>query len=147
MPNNNTLPLDGKFIGNTNGSITYNEKRSIMDVVQNAGNAVIKWDNFSIGGNATVNFSQKDGGKFNVLNYVNSGNMSEIYGTINANQGNVFLVNPAGVTIGKSAQINVGSLYVSNYNLKDKELGNFNGQNIDNLKIPNTPSSGDIWFS
>lgn len=144
MPNNNTLPLDGKFIGNTNGSITYNEKRSIMDVVQNAGNAVIKWDNFSIGGNATVNFSQKDGGKFNVLNYVNSGNMSEIYGTINANQGNVFLVNPAGVTIGKSAQINVGSLYVSNYNLKDKELGNFNGQNIDNLKIPNTPSAGDL---
>ena len=46
--------------------------------------------------------------------------MSQIYGAINANNnGNIYIVNAAGVEIGNSAQINVGSLYVSNRNLYD----------------------------
>ena len=68
------------------------------------------------------------------LNYVNSGAASQIYGTINANNnGNIFIVNPAGVQIGNSAQINVGSLYVSNKYLNENEFSNFNGSNINNL--------------
>lgn len=85
-----------------------------MNIVQNEQNAVIKWDDFSIGANAEVNFSRENGGNFNVLNYVDSGKVSQIYGGINAKDGNVFVVNTAGAIIGKSAQINVGSLYVSN---------------------------------
>ena len=54
--------------------------------------------------------------------------MSQIYGTINANNnGNIFIVNPAGVQIGNSAQINVGSLYVSNKYLNEDKLGAFAG--------------------
>jgi hypothetical protein len=54
--------------------------------------------------------------------------MSQIYGTINANNnGNIFIVNPAGVQIGNSAQINVGSLYVSNKYLNEGKLGAFAG--------------------
>lgn len=87
-----------------------------MNIIQNSHNGVIKWDSFDIGGSATVNFRGPQ--DFNTLNYVNSGAASQIYGTINANNnGNIFIVNPAGVQIGNSAQINVGSLYVSNQNL------------------------------
>lgn len=120
VPQNVTLPTGWQFVGGS-GNIT-KPSNNIMNIVQNGTNAAIKWDSFSIGGNAIVNFSKDGGGNFNVLNYVNAGPVSEIYGTINATNGNVFVVNPAGVTIGKSAQINVGSLYVSNQKLKDDVL-------------------------
>lgn len=132
VPQNVTLPTGWQFVGGT-GNIT-KPSNNIMDIVQNGTNAAIKWDSFSIGGNAIVNFSKDGGGNFNVLNYVNAGPVSEIYGTINANNGNVFIVNPAGVTIGKSAQINVGSLYVSNQNLGKEEFNKFNQNgNLDSL--------------
>ena len=63
------------------------------------------------------------------MNYVNSGKVSQIYGTINAQHegynGNIFIVNTAGVQIGPSAQINVGSLHVSSNTLDDNSLKNF----------------------
>lgn len=103
----------------------------VMDITQSTTNGVIKWDSFDVGGSATVNFKgpQVEGG-YNTLNYVNAGgSMSQIYGTINANNnGNIFIVNPAGVQIGNSAQINVGSLYVSNKYLNENELGDFAGK-------------------
>lgn len=100
-----------------------------MNIIQNSQNGVIKWDSFDIGGSATVNFRGPQ--DFNTLNYVNSGAASQIYGTINAQGGNIFIVNPAGVQIGNSAQINVGSLHVSN-----KNLDNINWEEINN-KNPN----------
>lgn len=145
---NNTLPSGGQFFdggkftqgtANANGngfdfagigSITKPDDLT-MNVHQNNQNAVIKWDSFNVGGSATVNFKgpQVEGG-YNTLNYVNAGgSMSQIYGTINANNnGNIFIVNPAGVQIGNSAQINVGSLHVSN-----KNLDNVNWEKIDNV--------------
>ena len=96
-----------------------------MNITQNSTNGVISWGSFDVGGSATVNFNGPQGG-YNTLNYVNGGNMSQIYGTINANNnGNIFIVNPAGVQIGPSAQINVGSLYVSSNTLDDTALSNF----------------------
>lgn len=136
---NNALPTggqffnDGKFVDGTQsgnrldfeglGSITKPNDLT-MNVHQNADTAVIKWGSFDIGGSATVNFTS-DAAKFNTLNFVNSGAASQIYGTINAKGGNIYVVNPAGVQIGNSAQINVGSLYVSNANLDDTALNNF----------------------
>lgn len=97
----------------------------VMDITQTVQNEVIKWHDFSIGGSATVNFKGPD--RHNTLNYVvGTGNISQIYGTINANNnGNIYIVNPAGVQIGNSAQINVGSLYVSTNTLDDNVLNNF----------------------
>lgn len=113
---NNTLPQNGQFIAGS-GTISSPANNSLqLNVHQKQQNAVIKWGSFDIGGNASVNFTA-DVNNFNTLNYVNNGNASQIYGTINAAGGNIYIVNPAGVQIGNSAQINVGSLYVSNKNL------------------------------
>lgn len=120
---NNTLPTGQNWL---HGQVTITTpSNNIMNIVQNEQNAVIKWDDFSIGANAEVNFSRENGGNFNVLNYVDSGKVSQIYGGINAKDGNVFVVNTAGAIIGKSAQINVGSLYVSNKKMNDGELEAF----------------------
>lgn len=138
---NNTLPTGGEVFagdikipdwakpGETNPTGNLE-----MNIIQSSTNGVIKWESFDVGGSATVNFKgpQVEGG-YNTLNYVNAGgSMSQIYGTINANNnGNIFIVNPAGVQIGNSAQINVGSLHVSN-----KNLDNINWEEINN-KNPN----------
>lgn len=136
---NGTLPSGGQFFdGNkfTQGTVIENGHNfkgigSItkpndltMNVHQNNQNAVIKWDSFNVGGRATVNFTS-DKSNFNTLNYVNSGAASQIYGTINGLGGNIYVVNTAGVQIGPSAQINVGSLHVSSNTLDDNALKNF----------------------
>lgn len=134
---NNALPQGGIFAGgDAAGSIKQNGNLE-LNVNQNFQNAVIKWDSFDVGGSATVNFDYTGKSDFNTLNYVNSASASQIYGTINAQHegynGNIFVVNPAGVQIGPSAQINVGSLYVSNKYLNENELAKFNGNNITSL--------------
>lgn len=129
---NNTLPSGGSVIagdiqipewakpGGTNSAGNLE-----MNITQNSTNGIISWGSFDVGGSATVNFKGPESG-YNTLNYVNGGNMSQIYGTINANNnGNIFIVNPAGVQIGNSAQINVGSLHVSNGKVTDEYLNNF----------------------
>ena len=117
---NDTLPQGPHSIVGGH-EFTYVQNRPILVVHQEAQNGVIKWDSFNVGANAAVTFEGDKQG-FNTLNYVSSGNgMSQIYGAIDAtNGGNIYIVNPAGVEIGSSAQINVGSLYVSNRNLDDK---------------------------
>lgn len=101
-----------------------------MTIHQTSQNGVIVWEGFNVGANATVNFEgPRDG--YNTLNYDKGGSMSQIYGTINANNnGNIYIVNPSGVEIGNSAQINVGSLYVSNKYL-DNALKDINTENPD----------------
>lgn len=116
---NNTLPTGENSLTHNH---TFDRGNLEMTITQSGSNGIIKWDSFDVGGSATVNF-RGDAGGYNVLNYVNGANASQIYGTINANNnGNIFIVNPAGVQIGNSAQINVGSLYVSNKKFSDAEL-------------------------
>lgn len=140
---NDTVPVHGEFVTGGSDAII-NEAGDIkgkLDVIQDQANAVIKWKDFSIGANATVNFNStvfNDAREFNTLNYVNGGNLSQIYGTINADKGNIFIVNPAGVEIGNSAQINVGSLYVSNRNLDENKLNSFNGTRASVVNMGNT---------
>lgn len=150
---NTQLPTGGQVIA---GEVTIPEfmkpggaagNNTIANITQNSNNAVIKWESFDIGGSATVNFNGPQ--NFNSLNYVNGGNLSQIYGTINANGGNIFLINPAGVQIGNSAQINVGSLYVSNKKLDDAALKNIGSQNgtsniIKTLQTYSTFGNGEL---
>lgn len=128
---NNTLPKGGISItGNHEGldKITNN----VMNITQKGANGIITWDDFSIGANATVNFKGNTD-HFNTLNYVTGSNMSQIYGKMNANNGNIYLVNPNGVQIGNSAQINVGSLYVSTKKLDDSILNEMKNGDFDTL--------------
>ena len=146
---NNTLPQNGQFVGDSAAGSIVPKGDLQLDVSQKYQNAVIKWDSFDVGGSATVNFSAEGAyaNNFNTLNYINSGAASQIYGTINAQGGNIFIVNPAGVQIGNSAQINVGSLYVSNKNLDDainklfKDVEN-DGNIYQNINLPELMNNG-----
>lgn len=116
---NNELPQGGKSLWKNHTGLNQNvgsESKPVMNIHQQGKNGVISWNSFNIGANGTVNFSSDTQG-FNTLNYVNSGNASQIYGKLTGLGGNLYIVNPAGVQIGPSAQINVGSLHVAAKNL------------------------------
>ena len=151
VPDNMTLPTGGNFVSGSgtilsdrlSDRLSDSQKNGVMDVKQNESHAVIKWQDFSIGANAQVNFSKNGGGSFNTLNYVTGSNMSQLYGKMNANGGNIYLINPNGVQIGNSAEINVGSLYVSNKQFTDEALekwrqGTINDQQLGTMgKVTN----------
>ena len=123
---NNELPQGGQSLWKNHTGLNQNvgsESKPVMNIHQQGKNGVISWDSFNIGANGTVNFTA-DTKDFNTLNYVNGGNASQIYGKITALEGNLYVVNPAGVQIGPSAQINTGSLYVATKKLDIKSLPN-----------------------
>ena len=103
----------------------------------NLQTSVIEWGNFSIGADAAVEFKSTVDG-FNSLNYVTGANapISEIYGQLTALGGNIFIANPAGVQIGNSAQINVGSLYVTNKDVSGI-VDEIKNNNYDKTEIEN----------
>lgn len=116
---NNELPQGGQSLWKNHTGLDQNvgsESKPVMNIHQQGKNGVISWNSFNIGANGTVNFSSDTQG-FNTLNYVNSGNASQLYGKLTGLGGNLYIVNPAGVQIGPSAQINVGSLHVAAKNL------------------------------
>lgn len=121
---NNMLPGNGKVGtivagsvkgGFADGSWTQGNQ---MNLHQTTQNAIVTWDSFSIGANASVTING-DHNNFNMLNYVTGSESSQIYGKLNSyvgdkQGGNIYLVNPNGVQIGNSAEINVGSLHIAN---------------------------------
>lgn len=119
-PGNTQLPI-AEALGD---GVTYKTSGAVGNIHQTTKTAVNKWQDFSIGANATVNFTANVE-EFNSVNIVNSGKTSEIYGRLNAEDGNVFLANTAGVHISSSAQINVGSIYVTTKSLTDIQDSEF----------------------
>lgn len=130
---NNMLPgngkigdvIAGKIEGGFNGNLVQGNQ---MNLHQTTQNAIVTWDSFSIGANATVTI-RGDHDNFNMLNYVTGSESSQIYGKLNSyvgdkQGGNTYLVNPNGVQIGNSAEINVGSLHIAN-----KKIDNINTWN------------------
>ncbi len=124
VPANNHTPS----INTPGAGVTVTPNGEILNIHQTGQTAVNKWNDFSIGADATVNFTGTVDG-FNSFNYVKDGPISEIYGQLNAIGGNIFIANPAGVQIGNSAQINVGSLYVTNRELEQSHLDAIAGKN------------------
>lgn len=128
---NNMLPGNGKVgdvvAGSVKGGFADGSwaQGNQMIMHQTTQNAIVTWDSFSIGANASVTING-DHNNFNMLNYVTGSESSQIYGKLNSyvngkQGGNIYLVNPNGVQIGNSAEINVGSLHIAN-----KKIDNIN---------------------
>lgn len=134
---NNMLPSNGNLIAGTiEGG--FKAQGNQMNLHQTTQNAIVTWDSFSIGANATVTI-HGDHDNFNMLNYVTGSESSQIYGNLNSyvgdkQGGNIYLVNPNGVQIGNSAEINVGSLHIANKKIDDIKTWNENTDIANALK-------------
>ncbi|EMA3634977.1 filamentous hemagglutinin N-terminal domain-containing protein, partial [Salmonella enterica] len=114
---NPDLPVGGQVVAGQ-GSISTSGNQ--MTIHQGTHGLVTNWNSFDIGQNHTVQFVQPDSSAV-ALNRVTGGHESQILGTLTAN-GQVMLVNPAGVMFGKGAKVNTAGLLASTKNISTEDF-------------------------
>jgi len=88
-----------------------------VTVNQSSARAVIDWRSYSVGSNESVRYNQSGTSSIS-LNRVTGGDASQVLGSLSAN-GQVWLVNPAGIFFGPSAQVDVGGLIATTTNISN----------------------------
>ena len=111
-------PTGGQVVGGQ-ANISVPSANSTL-IKQTSQNAVINWQQFSVGANQYVQFLQPDSSAV-VLNRVIGGNPSSIFGDIKAN-GQVFLINPNGILFGRGATLDVSGLVASTQNIGNADF-------------------------
>lgn len=129
---------EGGVIQSGNGSIT--QQGNNMTIRQDSSRLAMDWTQFNVNKGESVNFVQPGKGAM-ALNRVTGGRESSINGQLTAN-GQVLLVNPAGVAIGKQASIDVGGLVASTAQVNDNVMKNF-GNSTGDFTLDN-PGPGSI---
>lgn len=85
--------------------------------VSNSANALLNWQQFSIGASQAVHFAQPAASS-KVLNRVVGSDPSAILGSLSSN-GQVWLLNPNGVLFGAGARVDVAGLVASTLRISD----------------------------
>src|SRR5712691_2397440 len=123
----------------SSGSASFASSGSTLTVT-NSANAIINWQNFSIGVNEITRFLQSSSSSA-VLNRVVGANgvipQSVIDGVLSSN-GRVFLLNSSGIVFGASARIDVSGLVASSLNLSDQDFKN------GRLRFTENPGAGGV---
>jgi filamentous hemagglutinin family protein len=115
------LPTGGQIVS---GSGAISTQGAAMTVSQNTARMISNWSSFNIGANASVQFVQPSASAV-ALNRIQSQDPTQIMGRLTAN-GQVMLVNPAGVVFGRGSQVDVGSLVASSLAISDANFLNGN---------------------
>ncbi|MBK9130444.1 MAG: filamentous hemagglutinin N-terminal domain-containing protein [Gammaproteobacteria bacterium] len=125
----NALPTGGRIIA---GAGTISTAGAAMTVRQDSDKLIANWQSFDIGSQASVTF-QQPGASSVALNRVLGQDPSQILGHLNAN-GQVMLVNPAGIVFGQGSQVNVGGITATTLNITDADFlaGNHHFSDGDN---------------
>ncbi len=110
--------------------------------------AIINWQEFSIGAGESVRFNQPSASAA-VLNRVIGSLSSEILGQLLAN-GRVFLINPQGILFGAGSQVDVGALVAATHDLTNEHFLSgdyaFAGASTAGIFNAGTLRSGDGGF-
>lgn len=115
-------PTGGSVVA---GSATINQSGSTTTITANNG-TIINWQSFNIPGGTGVNFVQPSSTS-TVLNRVLGNEPTAINGWLTGN-GQVWIVNPAGVMFGSNAVVNVGQLYAAAGNITNDDFLNGTGR-------------------
>lgn len=113
----NTRPVGGSVVAGQ-ASITQTPAKTTVN--QSSQNAVVNWQGYNVGSAHTVQYVDPSSASI-TLNRVTGPNPSEIAGRIQSN-GNVIIVNQAGVLFDKGAQINTAGLIVSSAGISNANL-------------------------
>jgi len=114
----NAGPAGEKIVS---GNVSFDRSApGILTVGQLSDHAIIHWDDFSISPDELTQFVQT-GADSAALNRVVGGNPSTIFGRLQAN-GQVFLINPAGILVGSSGQIDTKGFLASTLDITDESF-------------------------
>jgi hypothetical protein len=107
----------GQSVASGNASFALNGR---LLTITNTPGAIINWQQFAIGKDEITRFIQQNAASA-VLNRVVGQDPSAILGQLLSN-GRVFLINPAGIAIGKGAVIDVAGFAASTLNISDADF-------------------------
>jgi filamentous hemagglutinin family protein len=111
------LPTGGQVVS---GQATINQSGSAMTINQSSDRMIANWQSFSIGAGNSVTFNQP-GASSVALNRVVGQDPSKILGSLSAN-GQVFLVNPNGIAIGKTGSVQTGGFVASTLGISNADF-------------------------
>jgi filamentous hemagglutinin family protein len=100
------------------GSASISSSGAATTVVETSNKAVIDWQSFNIASGETTRFIQPSSSSI-VLNRINNGNPSQIFGHLDAN-GNIIILNPSGVLFGAESQVDVNGLIATTANISNQ---------------------------
>lgn len=109
------------------GVMISSDEQSML-IISSKNNNVLKWNSFNISEDAVLSFDNR-----NYLNLVTGGNSSCINGTLLA-YGNVYIVNPAGISAGVNSSIQAPKLGLITSKIDDGVIENFTATG--NLSLP-----------
>ncbi len=107
-------PTGGVVVG---GSASITNSGTTLTVSQTTARAIINWNDFSIASGQTTRFVQPSATSA-ALNRVTGANPSSLLGTLSAN-GQIYLINPNGITVGPTGVINTQSFVASTLGLSN----------------------------
>lgn len=96
-------PQGGKVVG---GNANISQSGPNTTINQSSDRAIINWNSFDIGKNESVRHNMPSSNSAGLHRVVGKGGPSQIEGLLQSN-GNIYLVNPAGVVIHNGAKIDV----------------------------------------
>ena len=138
------LPSSGDV---TSGAATIGQSGNQMTITQTSKGAIIDWNSFNIGAGYGVTFNQQFGSNSVTLNRVVGFGYSGSYidGSLTSN-GNVFIINPAGIAFGNGAVVNVGGLVASTLDISDADFVAGVDSGHYNFSAPGSDAGG-VWNS
>jgi filamentous hemagglutinin family protein len=113
------LPTGGQV---TYGAASISQSGNKLTVTQTSNAATLSWQSFDIGSQSWVKFAQPSTSSV-ALNRVTSGLPSQIFGKLTSN-GQIFLINSAGILFGAGSRVNVGGLIASTMDIADSDFQN-----------------------
>jgi filamentous hemagglutinin family protein len=90
-------------------------------ITQSSDRAIVNWQRFDIGKTEKVEHTMPSAASYGLHRVIGGGGASQLAGELKSN-GNVFLVNPAGVVIHKGARIDVGGFLASTADIKNDDF-------------------------
>ena len=103
------------------GAAGFERVGGALTITQGTDRAVINWNSFSIGAGEITKFVQPSSSSAVLNRVITANNPSAIYGTLQAN-GQVYLINPAGIFIGPGGLVDTASFVASTHDVGDKEF-------------------------
>jgi len=102
-----------------------------LNVNVGSDKVITNWDSFNVGSGKTVNFNRDS--SFIALTRVTGADPSSIFGTINATNGQIFLVNPNGIIFGSGSHVNAAGLVASTLDISNEDFmaGRYNFYKVD----------------
>lgn len=117
------MPTGGTVVA---GSAAISQAGAEMRIDQSSKKAIIDWNRFNIGRDASVRFNQPNASAITLNRVGADGGRSLIDGQLSAN-GQVWLLNPGGALFGPNARVEVGGLLSSSMKLGNDDFlaGNY----------------------